>query len=44
MYIQNKTKKLITLYTLENTDRLQQNKEMEQILKIGQETATITDS
>ena len=44
MYIQNKTKKLITLCTLENTDRLQQNKEMEQILKIGQETATITDS
>ena len=44
MYIQNKTKTLVTLYTLENTDRLQQKKEMEQILKIGQETATITDS
>ena len=44
MYIQNKTKTLMTLYTLENTDRLQQKKEMEQILKIGQETATITDS
>ena len=44
MYIQNKTKTLMTLYTLENTDRLQQKKEMEQILKIGQETATVTDS
>ena len=44
MYIQNKTKTLMTLYTLENTDRLQQKKEMEQILKIGQETATIMDS
>ena len=44
MYIQNKTKTLVTLYTLENTDRLQQKKEMEQILKIGQETVTITDS
>ena len=44
MYIQNKTKTLMTLYTLENTDRLQQKKEMEQILKIGQETARITDS
>ena len=44
MYIQNKTKTLMTLYTLENTDRLQQKKEMEQILKIGQERATITDS
>ena len=33
MYIQNKTKKLMILYTLENTGRLQQKKEMDQTLK-----------
>ena len=40
MYIQNKTKKLMTLYTLENTGGLQQRKEIVQTLKIGQETVT----
>ena len=42
MYTQNKTKKLI-LYTLENTGRLQQRKEMDQTIKIGQAMTTITE-
>ena len=44
MYMQNKTKKVMILYTLKNTGRLQQRKEIDQKLKIGQERATITEN
>ena len=44
MYIQNKTKKVMILYTLKNTGRLQQRKEIDQKLKIGQERAAITEN
>ena len=44
MYIHNKAKKLMISYTLENTGRLQQRKEMDQTLKIGQEMATKTQN
>ena len=43
MYTQNKTKKLMILYTLENTGRLQHRKEMDQTIKIGQAMATVTE-